>query len=64
MKKLIKAKTKLQDYFGVEPSQPDGNWTFFTHKLSVEDEIEIGNICCECDVDFALGTSHVTIFKK
>lgn len=55
-----KALAELSDYFG---RTPDGN-TIHTPTLSREDEIEIGNICDKYGVDFALGTSHVTIFGK
>lgn len=33
-------------------------------KLSVEDEIFIGNICEEYCIDFAIGTNHFTLFNK
>lgn len=52
---------KLEDYFD---KSIDSDNTLYTNKLSVDDEIEIENICEECNVDFALGSYHVTIFKK
>lgn len=52
---------KLESYFD-KSIGPDN--TLYTNKLSVDDEIEIENICYECNVDFALGTYHVTIFEK
>lgn len=55
-----KALLELSDYFGITP---DGN-TIHTSTLSSDDEIEIGNICDKYGVDFALGTSHVTVFGK
>lgn len=50
---------KLERYFDKSVSSDN---TFYTNKLSVDDEIE--NICYECNVDFALGSYHVTIFEK
>lgn len=52
---------KLESYFD---TSIDSDNTFYTNKLSVDDEIEIENICYKCNVDFALGTYHVTIFEK
>lgn len=55
------AREKLESYF--DKSIGSDN-TFYTNKLSVNDAIEIENICYECNVDFALGSYHVTIFEK
>lgn len=52
---------KLERYFDKIVSSDN---TFYTNKLTVDDEIEIENICYECNVDFALGSYHVTIFEK
>ena len=52
---------KLEGYFDKSFSSDN---TLYTNKLSVDDEIEIENICYECNVDFALGSYHVTIFEK
>lgn len=52
---------KLEGYFGKSVGSDN---TFYTNKLSVDDEIEIENICYECNVDFALGSCHVTIYEK
>lgn len=52
---------KLERYFDKSVSS---NNTFYTNKLSIDDVIEIENICYECNVDFALGRHHVTIFEK
>ena len=35
-----------------------------SRKISIEDEIFIGNICEEYSIDFAIGTNHFTLFNK
>lgn len=52
---------KLERYF--DKSVGSDN-TFYTNKLAVDDEIEIENICYGWNVDFALGSYHVTILEK
>lgn len=54
-----KALEELEEYFD---RSADG-WTIYTHKLTPEDEIIIGNVCDKYNCDFALGTSHVSIYE-
>lgn len=56
----IKALAELEEYFGVS-SNGD---TIYTDFITRPDEIEIGNICSKYNVDFALGSKHVTVYIK
>jgi hypothetical protein len=55
-----KTLAELEEYFGISA---DGD-TIYTDILSREDEIEIGNICDKYNVDFSLGSKHVTVYDK
>lgn len=52
-----KALAELEEYFGISA---DGD-TIYTDVITRQDEIEIGNICYKYNVDFALGSKHVTV---
>lgn len=52
-----KALAELEEYFGISA---DGD-TIYTDGITRDDEIEIGNICAKYNVDFALGSKHVTV---
>ena len=52
-----KALAELEEYFGISA---DGD-TIYTDGITRQDEIEIGNICDKYNVDFALGSKHVTV---
>ena len=58
-----RALEEIQKYFGIFGKSPDGD-TIYPGTISREDEIEIGNICDKYNVDFALGSKHVTVFDK
>lgn len=53
----LKALAELEEYFGISA---DGD-TIYTDGITRQDEIEIGNICDKYNVDFALGSKHVTV---
>lgn len=53
----IKALAELEEYFGVSANGD----TIYTDGITRDDEIEIGNICDKYNVDFALGSKHVTV---
>ena len=52
-----KALAELEEYFGISA---DGD-TIYTDVITRQYEIEIGNICDKYNVDFALGSKHVTV---
>jgi hypothetical protein len=52
-----KALAELEEYFGISA---DGD-TIYTDVITRQDEIEIGNICDKYNVDFALGSKHITV---
>lgn len=56
----IKALAELEEYFGVSANGD----TIYTDFITRPDEIEIGNICSKYNVDFALGSKHVTVYIK
>lgn len=56
----IKALAELEEYFGVSANGD----TIYTDGITRPDEIEIGNICAKYNVDFALGSKHVTVYAK
>ena len=58
-----RALEEIQKYFGIFGASPDGD-TIYPGTISREDEIEIGNICDKYNVDFALGSKHVTVYDK
>ena len=53
-----KALAELEEYFGVSANGD----TIYTDIITRPDEIEIGNICAKYNVDFALGSKHVTVY--
>lgn len=56
----IKALAELEEYFGVSANGD----TIYTDYITRPDEIEIGNICAKYNVNFALGSKHVTVYIK
>jgi len=55
-----KALAELEEYFGISA---DGD-TIYTDGITRDDEVEIGNICAKYNVDFALGSKHITVYNK
>ena len=52
---------ELSEYF---QRTPDGDTIYPRYKITRDDEIEIGNICYENDVDFAMDEYSVTVYPK